>query len=212
KRIRIAMARRRGPSQGTPRNRGRTGPPGALATGQVGGAIRVCFLIDRLAAAGTESQLLALIRHLDRDRVQPYLCLLDGEDAASRALEPADCPVLRLGVRRLLQLRTIPPARHLAHFLHRERIDVLQVYFPDSTYSGTLVGRLAGVPRLVRTRNNLGYWLTPGHRWLGRVCNLFTDATVANCVSCRDAVIRDEAALGQSVVVVPNGIEFGPFA
>ena len=28
--------------------------------------VRVCFLIDELAMAGTETQLLALIRHLDR--------------------------------------------------------------------------------------------------------------------------------------------------
>ena len=38
--------------------------------------VRVCFLIDELAPAGTENQLLALIRHLDRRRVWPYLCLL----------------------------------------------------------------------------------------------------------------------------------------
>ena len=31
--------------------------------------VRVCFLIDELANAGTETQLLALIRHLDRSRI-----------------------------------------------------------------------------------------------------------------------------------------------
>src|SRR5262245_54454941 len=120
------------PATKTPRTAVRMASPRALATGQGRGAIRVCFLIDRLAAAGTESQLLALIRHLDRSRVQPYLCLLDGDDPTSRALEPQDCPVLRLGVRRLARLRTIPRAWRLARFLRRERIDVLQVYFPDS--------------------------------------------------------------------------------
>jgi hypothetical protein len=30
--------------------------------------VRVCFLIDELNTAGTETQLLALIRHLDRSR------------------------------------------------------------------------------------------------------------------------------------------------
>src|SRR5262249_7083087 len=32
------------------------------------------------------------------------------------------------------------------------------------------------------------------------------------CAACRDAVIRDEAAPVQSVVVLPNGVEFGQFA
>ena len=41
--------------------------------------VRVCFLIDDLARAGTESQLLALIRRLDRNKVRPYLVLLRGD-------------------------------------------------------------------------------------------------------------------------------------
>src|SRR5262245_36092287 len=69
--------------------------------------VRVCFLIDELAAAGTETQLLALIHHLDRRRVRPYLCLLRGDNPVSQALEPDDCLILRLGVRSLHRLTTL---------------------------------------------------------------------------------------------------------
>src|SRR5262249_6549034 len=117
---------------------------------------RVCFMIDELAAAGTETQLLALIRNLDRRRVQPTLCLLRGESAASRTLEPADCPVFRLGIRSFKHFATLPRVARFFRLLRQERFDVLQVYFPESTYLGVLVGRLAGVPKIVRTRNNLG--------------------------------------------------------
>ncbi len=174
-------------------------------------AVRVCFLIDDLARAGTESQLLALIRHLDRARVRPYLCLLQGGGALSRALEPADCPVLRLGVRSLSAPATLPRLACLVRFLRAARIDVVQTYFADSTYLGVLAARLAGVRRVVRTRNNLGYWMTRTDRWLGWLCNRFTDATVANCEACRQAVIRDETAPPASVVVLPNGVDFARF-
>ena len=40
--------------------------------------IRVCFLIDNVSRGGTESQLLMLLRKLDRKRIMPYLVLLDG--------------------------------------------------------------------------------------------------------------------------------------
>jgi glycosyltransferase involved in cell wall biosynthesis len=173
--------------------------------------VRVCFLIDDLARAGTESQLLALIRHLDRTRVLPFLCLLKGEGELSRSLEPDDCPVLRLGVRSLRSPATLPRALRLARFLRRHRIDVLQTYFADSTYLGVLVARLAGVRRVVRTRNNLGYWMTRTDRWLGRLCTRLADATIANCEACRQAVIRDEAAAPASVVVLPNGVDFARF-
>jgi glycosyltransferase involved in cell wall biosynthesis len=168
-------------------------------------------MIDQLTRAGTETQLVALIRHLDRTRVRPYLCLLKGDDPHSRALEPADCPVIRLGVHSLHHPTTLVKAFRLARFLKAHRIDVLQVYFPDSSYLGVPVARLAGVPRVVRTRNNLGYWITPLHRWLGRFCNQWTDVVVANCEACRRAVIADEGASPRRVLVLENGVDLGRF-
>src|SRR4051812_48062713 len=90
------------------------------------GPVRVCFLIDRLSRAGTESQLIALIRELDRSQVQPSLALLDGEDDLSRALEPADCPVVRLGVRSLVSVSAVRAAARLRAFWREQRPDVLQ--------------------------------------------------------------------------------------
>jgi glycosyltransferase involved in cell wall biosynthesis len=95
--------------------------------------------------------------------------------------------------------------------LRRERFDVLQVYFPDSTYLGVLVGRLGGVPRIVRTRNNLGYWMKPRDRWLGRLCNRFTHALVANCDACREAFLRDEGSLPERSAVLENGVDLERF-
>jgi glycosyltransferase involved in cell wall biosynthesis len=173
--------------------------------------VRVCFLIDRLDSAGTESQLVALIRNLDRERVQPFLCLLRGEDNLSRSLEPDNCPVLRLGVGSLRHPSTLAKAWRFARFLRRQRVDVVQTYFPESTYFGVIVARLAGVPRVVRTRNSLGYWMTPTHRIFGRFCNLFTDVLLANCDACRQAVIADEGVASDRIVVLENGVDLARF-
>lgn len=174
--------------------------------------VRVCFLIDRLSKAGTESQLLALIRHLDRRQVQPCLALLRGEDAESRALEPADCEVVHLGVGSLRHPSTWMKAVRFARLLRQRHTDVLQVYFPDSTHFGAAAAKLAGVRRLVRTRFNLGYWMKPLDRWLGRLHSRVADATIANCEACREAVIADEWAKPESVRVVENGVELDRFA
>jgi glycosyltransferase involved in cell wall biosynthesis len=173
--------------------------------------VRVCFMIDSLKPAGTETQLLALIHHLDHSRVQPVLCLLDGEDETSRALEPKDCPILRLGTRGLSRPATIAKAWRLARFLRSQRIDVLQVYFLDSTYLGVLVGRLARVPWIVRTRNNIGYWTTPWHRRLGRWCNRLADGLVANCQACAHAVTHEEGLSPRRIIVLENGVDLNRF-
>ncbi len=186
--------------------------PGASTAPAAGRPVRVCFLIDELRTAGTETQLLALIRHLDRRRVLPYLCLLRGDSARSRALEPDCCPVLRLGVGSLCRPATLVKGWRLGRFLRRERIDVVQVYFEDATYLGALVARLAGVPHVVRTRNNLGYWLTPLHRRLGRLYNRLTDATLTNCEAARERLLADEGPPAEAVFVLENGVDLDRFS
>lgn len=173
--------------------------------------VRVCFMIDRLATGGTETQLLALIRQLDRSRVTPILCLLDGEDVESRAREPADCPVMRLGVRSLARPRAVRQALRLAAFLRQQRVDVLQVYFRDSSYLGVPAGRLAGVPFVLRTRNNVGHWMTGMDRRLGRLMTRLATATLANCEACRRSVVESEGADPARVFVLENGVDLDRF-
>jgi glycosyltransferase involved in cell wall biosynthesis len=175
------------------------------------GPVRVCFLIDELAPAGTETQLLALLRHIDRGRVEPTLCLLRGDSPTSRALEPDDCAVRRLGVGSLRHPGTLALVRRFARFLRRRSIDVVQAYFPDSCYFGLVAAWLAGVPHRVRTRNNLGHWLTPLHRALGRLLNRFATLTVTNCQAARDALLASERPAPESVVVLENGVDLDRF-
>jgi glycosyltransferase involved in cell wall biosynthesis len=174
--------------------------------------VRVCFLIDELAAAGTETQLLALIHHLDRRRVRPYLCLLRGDNPVSQAMEPDDCLILRLGVRSLHHPATLAAAWRFIRFLRRERIDVVQTYFPDSSYFGVSAAWLAGVKHRLRTRNNIGHWLTPLHRRLGRALNLFTTRTITNCEAARQALLAAEQPRPETVLVLENGVDLEHFA
>jgi len=173
--------------------------------------VRVCFLIDRLTRGGTETQLLALIRVLDRTRVQPALVLLDGEDDESRSLEPSDCPVLRLGVRSLHRPHAFAAAARLRRFWRTHGTDVLQVYFLDSTYFGVPLARVSGIRRVVRVRNNLGHWLTPTHRWLGRVMGDLSDVTLTNCEPARHAILDAEGGDARKLAVLENGVDLAPF-
>lgn len=166
--------------------------------------VRVSFVIDRLTRAGTETQLVALINGLDRRRVEPSLVLLDGEDDLSRALEPADCPVVRLGVRKLLSLTAAKAAARLRRVWRGFRPDVVQAYFQDSAYFAAPVARLAGVRRFLRVRNNLGYWQTPVHRLMGRAVRPLVHATLTNSAAAR-------AAIPGRVVVLGNGVDTAKF-
>jgi len=173
--------------------------------------VRVSFMIDRLSRAGTESQLLALIREVDRAKVSPSLVLLDGEDDLSRALEPADCPVLRLGVKRLLSVNAARAAVRLRSFWREHRPDVLQAYFLDAAYLGAPIAKISGVKKVVRVRNNLGYWLTARHRALGRAIRRFVDVTLTNTEAGKRTLVEREAHPVDRVTVLENGVDTAKF-
>ncbi len=173
--------------------------------------VRVCFLIDELARAGTETQLLALLRGLDRRRVEPTLCLLRGDSPVSQALEPTDCHIVRLGVRALRSPATWLAVLRFARWLRQNRIDVLQTYFPDSTYFGLVAGRWAGVGHRLRTRNNLGHWVTPFHRWMNSLLGGCATRTVTNCEAARSKLIETETLSPDRVVVLNNGVDLDRF-
>ena len=164
-------------------------------------------MLDRLSRAGTESQLLALIRNLDRTRVEPTLVLLDGEDDLSRALEPSDCRILRLGVRKLIGAGAVRAANRLRAFFRDTQPDVFQAYFLDSAYFGVPLARWCGVPHVLRVRNNLGYWLTPRHRFLERLIRPFVRTTLTNTDAGKAALVERDGLHPSRVTVLENGVD-----
>jgi len=174
--------------------------------------VRVAFVIDQLSRAGTESQLLALLRTLDPRVVEPSLVLLDGTSAESRALEPTNCEVLRLGIRKLVSGSAARAARTLWREWRRTRPNVVQAYFMDSAYFTVPIAKLAGIPRIVRVRNNLGYWLTRKHRLLGNLLRPCVNVTLTNTEAGRDQLVTAERLAPNKVAVIENGVDLERFA
>lgn len=174
--------------------------------------VNVCFMIDRLGAAGTEMQLLAVIAEFDRRRLRPHLCLLDGMDEESRSLEPPHCPILRLGIRRLRSAGSLAAAMKFTRFLRANRIEGLQVHFRDSTYFGVPFARLAGVKHVVLTRFDSGYWVTDADRRLGRWVARLAEAAFANSDEARRSAITDYTLDPDRVLILNNGVDLSRYA
>ena len=173
--------------------------------------LNVCLMVDNLARAGVETQMLQLVQRIDRSVIEPYLCLLDGTGQESRAMEPPNCHVERLGVKSLRRPSTLAKAVRFGKYLRRHKIDIVHPHFQDSMYFAAPIAKLVGVRRVIRFRVNLGYWMRPIDRRLMRFYNRFIDATLVNCKACRDAVIEQEHAPPESISIIPNGVDLAKF-
>lgn len=186
------------PKNGPPRRSGLNRP------------VRVCFMLDKFSVAGIETQLLLLLSTLDRAKVEPSVCLLDGRDSVSRSMEPTGVPLLRLGVQHLSRVRNLKSAVDLARFLRRERIDVLHPLFHDSMYFGVPIAKLAGVPCIAGFRVSNDYWMRSVDRLLGRMYRRWNDGVVVNCKACKQ-VVETEGVPSEAITIIPNGVDLSRF-
>ena len=176
--------------------------------------IKICFILDwRRGLGGTEVQLLRLIQHLDRNRCEPFLVMTKGDEETSGAWVPKNCPVIYFGLKKIFSLRGIRKALEFRRFLRENRIDVMQAYWPDATFFASIIGKLSGVPVVFGARRNIGHWMKPWDKIKAKFLNrFFIDKIIANAEACKKAVIDQENAKPENVIVIPNGIETERFS
>jgi glycosyltransferase involved in cell wall biosynthesis len=181
-------------------NRSDAGTPPASAP------VRVLFLIDVLhVVGGTEKQLRELISRMDRSRFTPTLVAVYSMHMPHEAeFGGMGCPVRCLGLRRLVSAKGIRAVLQLAAEIRRERIHLIQTFFPDASIVGTIAGRLGGA-RVVLGRRDLGYWYTPRYLSVLRVLQRFAHAYLVNSQAVRTAVSESERVDPDRVQVVYNG-------
>lgn len=169
--------------------------------------IKIAFVIDTIESptAGTEKQLLMLIKHLDRKKYTPYLCVL----RTSRWLreEFRDCELHEVGITSFKNPASYNKIWQFSSFLRRQKMDIVQTYFNDSNKAGILAARLAGICSVVSSRRNQGYWHTPVELFFLKILNHWVDVFVANSSSTQKWVQNAEGVPAEKIKVIYNGLD-----
>jgi len=168
--------------------------------------LRVGFVIDTLApGAGTENQLLLLLRHFDRRSVIPFLCCLWTDPALS--LEPG-CPTEVLGFRRLVSPEALRGLQTFRAWVRRNRLDVVVTFFRDANLVASLGVWNLGVP-LLSSRRNLGrgYWHNWWEIWKLRRLDRLAWGFIANSRAVAEYTREAEGVSGNRIHVVYNAVD-----
>lgn len=169
--------------------------------------IKIAFVIDTIESptAGTEKQLLMLIKNLDRTRFQPFLCVLTSSDWLER--EFTECKLIHIDVPSFGNFASYGNILKFIFFLRRERIAILQTHFVDGNKIGVVAGKLAGVKTIISTRRNQGYWHSRIEILFLKLLNRWTTCFLANSMSTRDWVAKVEGIAFRLTRVIYNGLE-----
>lgn len=171
-------------------------------------ATKIMYLADRYDGpqAGSEGQLLQLVRHIDRSRYEPHMTLLRGGD--NRHWKAFPCPVGVLDIAKLASPRNIVWVLRFAFRLRREGFRIVHCYFNDSSMIAPPFMKLCGI-RVLVSRRDMGFWYTPAKLVVLRMVAPFVDCYVANSQAVRGLVQRQEWVPSKKLQVIYNGYADG---
>jgi glycosyltransferase involved in cell wall biosynthesis len=169
--------------------------------------VRTLYLIAQLGAGGTESQLLHLIRRLDRRRYSPELVTF----AARGALEgefTSLCPVHFIEKSRMTEPFAI---LRLVRLLRRVRPQILHTLLFPANWRGALAGRLAGAPVIVGSVRNLSTWMGPVSRAMERAATRWADAVIVNASAVGRFMEAEVGVRKDRLRLIPNGVDLDAY-
>jgi glycosyltransferase involved in cell wall biosynthesis len=166
--------------------------------------VRIAYVIDYVGslAGGTESQLLTLIRGLDRDRFEPRVYLLRRPDVLSTAVPTT--PVTTVGIGPVAYPSSLKRLLAFARSLKADEIKLAHLYFPDTSIALPWMLHAAGLPVVV-SRRDLGFWYSRRVLFVLRLQRFAVSAVVANCAAVRNRVVKAEGFDPSVVHVISNG-------
>jgi L-malate glycosyltransferase len=171
------------------------------------GRLRVLYIIGSMGngLAGTERNLLTIIRHLDRQKFEPFLITL--QDCEFYRAGKFDCETLCWHCNRVLSTAFFAKRTQLVEFMREKAIDVVQTFFLEAHLLGGSAARKAGIKLVVSSRRNLGYSYGLKEKILLKIANRYPQRFLANSQAVANTIARVEGCWREQFDVIYNGVE-----
>ncbi|GAB4490883.1 MAG: glycosyltransferase [Thermodesulfovibrionales bacterium] len=168
--------------------------------------LKVLHVIATLPVGGVEHQLLTLLKHYDRQRIEPLVCTLAEPGQLAGEIESGGVRVVPLGG--LGHSFSPGLVRSLAALMRQERADVVRTHQYHANLYGRIAARLAGAPCVVASVHNLYTRDRKLHRRLfNNILSRVSDRIIAVSGAVKDDILRYDRISGDRVEVIYNGIE-----
>ena len=173
--------------------------------------VRIAFVIDLIGAwnlGGTEKQLAHLVSTLDQRIFEPVIFVLKPTPAAEAS--DVGCPVISVNDSKI-QSR-IAVFLKLRSALKDFCPHIVQTFFIDGTFYGSLAAWLNRVPVIVQSRRNAGHWQKAHHALALRAINHLADSWQCNSRFVAGRLQRVEHVPAERIAVLPNSIDLAHFS
>ena len=176
--------------------------------------INIIHLITELNMGGAEQMLYKLVTRMNHDRFRCLVVSMTDKGPIGEKITQSGLPVVALGMG--LGRPTLRGIAKLYHLLKQESTDIIQTWLYHADLLGLLVGRMAGVRRIVwgircsDMRLKKYSPLTALTVRLGGVLSPLVDAIVVNSREGR-RIHKKRGYLTERMILIPNGFDTDEF-
>lgn len=176
--------------------------------------INIAYLIDAVISdkAGTEKQLLNIVRLLDRKDYNPILICMRNSDWLENNAKNMQCKVFVLDYHGFFSPRFPAVVSNLLNIIKTEKVHILQTFFEDSMFVGWMAKIMSPRhPVLITSRRDMGLgadtpWYHNVYRLLMPIINRRVDGIAANGLSIKEYTSLRENVAMDKITVIHNGI------
>jgi L-malate glycosyltransferase len=165
---------------------------------------RILYLIDRLHTGGTEGQLIALIKGLDRERFEPHVGVFNLPGGCH--FDTLDIPKLSLDFRSFCRPSLLQSVQRLVSYIRRQRIQLVQTFFQDPFLLAAL-SKPFHRALLIGSFRDMGFWRNRREILKMRLAYPAFHGFIANSRAVRDEFVAADSLDSEKFAVIYNGID-----
>lgn len=175
---------------------------------------KIVYIIDMLDTnlAGTENQLLKLIKGLDREKMDVHLVVFSNHPWFEKNRATIGCQSTIFDVSNFKQPQTYINVIRLALWMKKEKFDVVHTFFPVANIVGVIAARIAGIKTIISSRRDYGEWMTSRYLLATRFANRFVNRIITNSHQVKRLTVKREKVEENKISVIYNGIELSRFS
>lgn len=171
--------------------------------------IYVLQFITELSTGGAQTVLLNLLSGIDRSQFKvTVVCLYNGDGAVAEQIKKRGFTVIDLHMQHKWQLDAL---WRLLLVCRRENPAILHTWMFHPNVLGRVIGRLAGVKRILNSEHTMGQESRMRLR-LNRLTSVWADKIICVSESIAEFARTRICLPSDKLVIIPNGVELEQFA
>jgi len=166
--------------------------------------LNLLYLHTRLPIGGAEELLLTILKYIDREIFNPFVCCMVRGDALASEVERLGITVITLGMKHKKDLTVIPK---LVSLLRKKNIHIIHSSTFIPNFMGRIAATIARVPVKIITEHNIYSDKKKFHVFSDRILSYVTDRIICVSEAVKKFTEKQEGIKHKKFLVFKNFID-----